>query len=245
MKNKHFHEIGSNFSGRLHRKQENLRIARRWQLPHVENLPQGCRRALRWPSWCRCQFEGGWVGVMPIWRSDGIVKLMRSQVGPSSVELKTLADYDKFIKNEEPSVIGASLDSLIDYHPPMRLSIYLLEVSSKATASWRTRSSRWPTPSAASTASPTPPARTSSSASTFPSKPAGAHPVFSACATFHSTGFYTNNSSRRSKVISTYLQSDLKKSGKFGTTIDVLSEINFSLKYFHNWETGRGHNNIF
>lgn len=38
--------------------------------------------------------------------SDGIVKLMRSQVGPSSIELKNQADYDKFIKNEEASVIG-------------------------------------------------------------------------------------------------------------------------------------------
>lgn len=38
--------------------------------------------------------------------ADGIVKLMRSQVGPSAYELKTVADYEKFINNEEHSVIG-------------------------------------------------------------------------------------------------------------------------------------------
>jgi protein disulfide isomerase family A protein 3 len=38
--------------------------------------------------------------------ADGIVKYMRGQVGPSSRELKTLKELDKFIDNEEHSVIG-------------------------------------------------------------------------------------------------------------------------------------------
>jgi protein disulfide isomerase family A protein 3 len=38
--------------------------------------------------------------------ADGIVKFMRGQVGPSSKELKSLAELDKFIGGEEYSVVG-------------------------------------------------------------------------------------------------------------------------------------------
>ena len=38
--------------------------------------------------------------------ADGIIKFMRGQVGPSSKELNTVADLEKFIANEEHSVIG-------------------------------------------------------------------------------------------------------------------------------------------
>jgi protein disulfide isomerase family A protein 3 len=38
--------------------------------------------------------------------ATGIVKYMRSQVGPSSKELKTLAELEKFIANDEHSIIG-------------------------------------------------------------------------------------------------------------------------------------------
>ncbi|CEF66381.1 Protein disulfide-isomerase A3 [Strongyloides ratti] len=38
--------------------------------------------------------------------ADGIVKFMRGQSGPSSKELKTVAEFDKFIADEDQSVIG-------------------------------------------------------------------------------------------------------------------------------------------
>lgn len=38
--------------------------------------------------------------------TDGIVKYMRAQVGPSSKELKTVADYEAFLKKDEVLVIG-------------------------------------------------------------------------------------------------------------------------------------------
>jgi protein disulfide isomerase family A protein 3 len=38
--------------------------------------------------------------------ASGIVKFMRSQVGPASKELKTVADYENFIGKEEVSIVG-------------------------------------------------------------------------------------------------------------------------------------------
>jgi len=38
--------------------------------------------------------------------ADGIVKFMRGQVGPSSKEIKSVAELEKFIANEEHSVVG-------------------------------------------------------------------------------------------------------------------------------------------
>ena len=38
--------------------------------------------------------------------ADGIVKYMRGQVGPSSKEIKALADLEKFLDHEEHAVIG-------------------------------------------------------------------------------------------------------------------------------------------
>lgn len=38
--------------------------------------------------------------------SDGIVKYMRAQVGPSSRELKSVAEYEAFLAKDDVAVIG-------------------------------------------------------------------------------------------------------------------------------------------
>ena len=38
--------------------------------------------------------------------SDGIVKYMKSKAGPSSKELKTVADFTKFTGSNEYAVVG-------------------------------------------------------------------------------------------------------------------------------------------
>jgi len=37
---------------------------------------------------------------------DGIVKTMKSKAGPSSKELVTVADAEKFLANSEHSIVG-------------------------------------------------------------------------------------------------------------------------------------------
>lgn len=37
---------------------------------------------------------------------DGIVSFLKKQAGPASVELKTNADFEKFIADQDASVIG-------------------------------------------------------------------------------------------------------------------------------------------
>lgn len=38
--------------------------------------------------------------------ADGIVKYMRAQVGPSSRELKSVAEYEAFLAKDDVAVIG-------------------------------------------------------------------------------------------------------------------------------------------
>ena len=38
--------------------------------------------------------------------SDGIVKYLKSKAGPSSKQLKTVADYEKFLASNEYGVVG-------------------------------------------------------------------------------------------------------------------------------------------
>ena len=37
---------------------------------------------------------------------DGIVKYMRSKAGPASRDLKTVAEVERFISNDEHSIVG-------------------------------------------------------------------------------------------------------------------------------------------
>ena len=59
------------------------------------------------PSVIRILVICTWGNTLSFWIvSDGIVKYMKSKAGPSSKELKTVADYQKFIGSNEYAVVG-------------------------------------------------------------------------------------------------------------------------------------------